>query len=117
MKLGHRQLLVLKWPFGSRRGAQGSIATLCGAAASVYSSGMAATPVSNPANPPSAPPAEGAKRATRPPDRRLRLEDILKLMVADGLISAADGGKSAPPPPQRFQTPPQPHSRPKQQSL
>jgi general secretion pathway protein E len=40
------------------------------------------------AAPPAAPP-----RVTSPNDRRLRLEDILKLMVADGLVSAADADK------------------------
>lgn len=36
-------------------------------------------------NPPAA-----AKTPARPPDRRLRLDDILKLMVADGLVSPAN---------------------------
>ena len=42
---------------------------------------------------PSSPPAGAAPPTAKPqkqPDRRLRLDDILKLMVADGLISAAD---------------------------
>jgi general secretion pathway protein E len=34
-----------------------------------------------------------APRQSRPPDKRLRLEDILKLMVADGLVPAADAEK------------------------
>src|SRR4030095_13680098 len=44
-----------------------------------------------PGGPPPAPQATTAeKRAARPPDRRLRLEDGLKLMVADGPRTAAD---------------------------
>ncbi|MFO1325101.1 MAG: GspE/PulE family protein [Burkholderiales bacterium] len=46
------------------------------------------TPASN-----ATPPATGAPPAARPqkqPDRRLRLEDILKLMVADGLVGATE---------------------------
>jgi len=46
------------------------------------------------------PPSEGAaslplKRDLKREDRRLRLEDILKLMVADGLLSAAEAEKLA----------------------
>ena len=49
-----------------------------------------ATPV------PAAPAASGPKqRAQIAQDRRLRLEDILKLMVADGLVSAHDADKLA----------------------
>src|SRR5512141_1250739 len=43
--------------------------------------------------------------ATRGPDRRLRLDDILKLMVADGLVSAADAEKLARSRTQRFEHP------------
>ena len=43
------------------------------------------------ASPPAAATAASvAARAPKQPDRRLRLEDILRLMAADGLISAAD---------------------------
>jgi general secretion pathway protein E len=50
--------------------------------------------------PPSAPAATPAARSTSAPalhaqDRRLRLEDILKLMVADGLATATDADKLA----------------------
>ena len=49
-----------------------------------------ATP--KPAN--AAPAAAAAPaRVTSPSDKRLRLDDILKLMVADGLVSAADADK------------------------
>ncbi|TMH27253.1 MAG: type II/IV secretion system protein [Betaproteobacteria bacterium] len=44
-------------------------------------------------------------RAARPPDRRLRLEDILKLMVADGIVAAADADKVARSRTHRFETP------------
>src|SRR5437879_6590723 len=39
------------------------------------------------------------------PDRYLRLDDILKLMVADGLVSAADADKLARSRTQRFEHP------------
>jgi len=61
-----------------------------------------------PAVPPRAPPSEAraaAPRPARPADRRLRLEDILKLMSADGLISPADAEKTARSRTQRFDTP------------
>ena len=77
--------------------AQGSIATLSRGSASVYSSEMA----SNPVNTPKAAPAAAARTA----DRRLRLEDILKLMVADGLVPASDAEKLARSRTQRFETP------------
>ena len=35
------------------------------------------------------------KAPEKPADRRLRLEDILKLMVADGLVSSSDAEKVA----------------------
>jgi len=64
-------------------------ATLSQVAASVYSSAMASNPVKTPTAPP-VPAAEGTKaQLTKTPDRRLRLEDILKLMVADRLVSSA----------------------------
>src|SRR5207237_6844524 len=48
----------------------------------------------------------GAKPpAARPADRRLRLEDILKLMVGDGLVSAVEAEKLARSRTQRFETP------------
>jgi general secretion pathway protein E len=49
------------------------------------------TPVS-PASAPASPP-EPAARSAKAADRRLRLEDILKLMVADGLVTVADADK------------------------
>jgi len=50
---------------------------------------MASTPTVKP--PPAAPPSgAAAARAERQADRRLRLEDILKLMVADGLVGNAE---------------------------
>jgi general secretion pathway protein E len=61
-----------------------------------------------PVAPPKAAPSEARAapaRPARPPDRRLRLEDILKLMAADGLISAADAEKTARSRTQRFETP------------
>ena len=55
---------------------------------------MASTPTSikpaaQSALPQSAKPP-GGPRVARPPDKRLQLEDILKLMAADGLVSTAD---------------------------
>ena len=58
-----------------------------------------ATPASGakPGQPPAgAPPAGPAPPAAKPqkqPDRRLHLDDILKLMVADGLVSSADADR------------------------
>jgi general secretion pathway protein E len=49
-------------------------------------------------------PAPAPARVARPPDRRLRLEDILKLMVADGLVSGADAEQLARSRTQRFET-------------
>src|SRR5215467_4906379 len=57
----------------------------------------------NAVSPSSARPAPA--RAARAADRRLRLEDILKLMSADGLISPADAEKTARSRTQRFDTP------------
>jgi general secretion pathway protein E len=67
---------------------------------------MASTPpVTAPgAAQPTAPPG-GQARSTRPPDRRLRLDDILKLMVSDGLVSAADAEKLGRSRTQRFEHP------------
>src|ERR1700694_2138073 len=66
---------------------------------------MASNPVKTPSAPPG-PAAEGTKaQVTKTPDRRLRLEDILKLMVADGLVSAAEAEKLARSRTQRFETP------------
>src|SRR5581483_4491988 len=63
-----------------------------------------ATPL---ANPPSAPASPGrpSDASAASSDRRLRLEDILKLMVADGLVSAADADKLARSRTQRFEHP------------
>src|SRR5512142_2351436 len=57
-----------------------------------------------------APPAAGPTAATHGPramvtDRRLRLDDILKLMVADGLIAPADAERIAASRTQRFEHP------------
>jgi len=49
-------------------------------------------------------PAAAPARPARPPDRRLRVEDILKLMVADGLASAADAEQLSRSRTQRFET-------------
>ena len=66
---------------------------------------MASNPVKKPSAPPG-PAAEGTKaQVTKIPDRRLRLEDILKLMVADGLVSTAEAEKLARSRTQRFETP------------
>ena len=43
-------------------------------------------------------------RPARPADRRIRLEDILKLMVADGLVSGADAEALGRSRTQRFET-------------
>jgi general secretion pathway protein E len=37
--------------------------------------------------------SDASARTNRPADRRLRLDDILKLMVADGLVTAADADR------------------------
>src|SRR5260221_9750851 len=70
-----------------------------------YSSAMATSDPNNApvATPPAA--AEGGPhRHVRTTDRRLRVEDILKLMVADPPVTAVGRG---PPPP--FRAPPLPH--------
>src|SRR5579864_3816274 len=61
----------------------------------------------NPLNaPPAAVTADGpAGRAARGQDRRLRLEDVLKLMVADGLVTAADADRLSRSRTQRFDHP------------
>src|SRR3989441_13259337 len=63
----------------------------------------------NPVNaPPAAPPAPAdgaAARGGRAQDRRLRLEDILKLMVAEGLVTAADADRLARSRTHRFEHP------------
>jgi general secretion pathway protein E len=46
-----------------------------------------------------------AVRSNKPPDRRLRLEDILKLMVADGLIPATEAEKLRASRTHRFEHP------------
>ncbi len=63
-------------------------------------------PSANPINTPAAPPgAPAASQAARTPDRRLRLDDILKLMVADGLVAAADAEPVARSRTQRYDHP------------
>ena len=59
-----------------------------------------ATAYPDPPAPGVAPPA-----SIRQPDRRLRLDDIVKLMVADGLILPADGERIARSRTQRFEHP------------
>ena len=49
--------------------------------------------------------AERAQPRPPPRDRRLRLEDILKLMVADGLVTAADADRLSRSRTQRFEHP------------
>ena len=65
-------------------------------------------PASNPVNAPAAAApagAEGKPKAARTADRRLRVDDILKLMVADGLVAAADADRLARSRTQRFDHP------------
>ena len=50
------------------------------------------------------PPSAASPRAAKP-DRRLRLDDVLKLMVADGLIAGADADKLARSRTMRFEHP------------
>ncbi len=62
-----------------------------------------ATPITG-----SAPPASGAMTASQraaAPDRRLRLDDILKLMVADGIVGGPDADKLARSRTVRFEHP------------
>jgi general secretion pathway protein E len=63
----------------------------------------------NPTHASTATPAAGtdpaAARPNRPADRRLRLDDILKLMVADGLVPAADAEKLRSSRTHRFEHP------------
>ena len=49
--------------------------------------------------------ADEQPAAARPQDRRLRLDDILKLMVADGLVAAAEAEKLARSRTQRYDHP------------
>ena len=65
---------------------------------------MASSNLPNAAAATPAPTAE-VPRPNRPPDRRLRLEDILKLMVADGLIPVADAEKLRSSRTHRFEHP------------
>jgi general secretion pathway protein E len=58
-----------------------------------------------PPDPPAAAPDAPTARPVRAPDRRLRVEDILKLMVADALITAADADRLARSRTQRFEHP------------
>ena len=96
--------------FAFRQADSGSFATTAAGlgllsrhGASVYSSAMpSATPINTPAAPPGAP---AGKQAARTPDRRLRLDDILKLMVADGLVAAADADPVARSRTQRYDNP------------
>jgi general secretion pathway protein E len=64
-----------------------------------------ATPHPVKAPPPGAPAADGKPRLARTTDRRLRLEDILKLMVADGLVGAAEADRVARSRTHRFEHP------------
>ncbi|MGH8712584.1 MAG: type II/IV secretion system protein, partial [Casimicrobiaceae bacterium] len=61
-------------------------------------------PSANPIKTPATPPGTGAGQATRT-DRRLRLDDVLKLMVADGLVAAADAEPVARSRTQRYDHP------------
>jgi general secretion pathway protein E len=59
-----------------------------------------------PVNAPLAQPAaDSRQKVARANDRRLRVEDILKLMVADGLVGAADAERLARSRTQRFEHP------------
>jgi len=58
-----------------------------------------------PPDPAAAAPDVPAARPTRATDRRLRVEDILKLMVADALVTAADADRLSRSRTQRFETP------------
>ena len=59
-----------------------------------------------PINTPHRPSAESSSsRAARTEDRRLRLDDIQKLMVADGLVPSADADSLARSRTQRFEHP------------
>src|SRR2546427_4947811 len=71
-----------------------------------YSSAMASlNPINAPPATPAAPADGAAARTARTQDRRLRLEDILKLMVAEGLVTAADADRLARPRHHRFAHP------------
>ena len=61
----------------------------------------------NPTHASTATPAaeSAAQRSNKPPDKRLRLEDILKLMLADGLIPAAEAEKLRASRTHRFEHP------------
>ena len=63
-----------------------------------------ATPVTKPPLPPAAP-VRGAPKTSAPADRRLRLAELLDLMVADGLVARADADKLASSRTQRFDHP------------
>ncbi len=63
------------------------------------------TPVNAPIAPPPAAPDGGQNRLARTADRRLRVEDILKLMVADGLVTAAEADRLSRSRTQRFDHP------------
>src|SRR6266536_803569 len=71
-----------------------------------YSSAMASlNPINAPPATPAAPADGAAARTARTQDRRLRLEDILKLMVAEGLVTAADADRLARSRTHRFEHP------------
>ena len=61
-----------------------------------------ATPVTKAPPPPA---ARGNAKSAPPADRRLRLDDLLEMMVADGLVGAADAEKLARSRTQRFDHP------------
>jgi len=63
-----------------------------------------ATPVTKPPVPPAAP-VRSAPKTAAPADRRLRLAELLDLMVADGLVARADADKLASSRTQRFDHP------------
>jgi len=62
-------------------------------------------PINAPPATPAAPADGAAARTARTQDRRLRLEDILKLMVAEGLVTAADADRLARSRTHRFEHP------------
>jgi general secretion pathway protein E len=64
-----------------------------------------ATPRTGVKAPPTSGPAPPASSGSRPQDRRLRLDDILKLMLADGLVPAAEAEVLARSRTHRFEHP------------
>ena len=64
-----------------------------------------ATPATSVQSPPPAGAPPPPAKPPRQPDRRLRIEDILKLMVAEGLVTAADADRLARSRTHRFEHP------------